>query len=81
MLKFPPNDVFIFGLHLVPNMISFGLAIQFYLVWKDKIFKNPSMKQNFYVNNLSHDIPQNFSEKNLVKFQQLSPPLAHKCML
>jgi len=61
MLKFPPNDVFIFGLLLVPNMISFGLAIQFHLVTgKTKFSKNPSMKQSFHVNNLSHDIPQSF---------------------
>jgi hypothetical protein len=40
MLKFPPIDVFIFGLHLVANMISFGLAIQLYVVTgKTKISK------------------------------------------
>jgi len=73
MLKFPPNDVFIFGLHLVPNMRSFGLPIQFYLVTGKTNF---SMKQIFHVNNLSNDIPQSFREK---KFGRISTTVPTTC--
>jgi len=77
MLKFPPNDVFIFGLHLVPNMRSFGLPIQFYLVTGKTKFSKTLQWNKIFMSTTSLMIFLKVLEKK--KFGQISTMVPTTC--